>query len=180
MFTSVMLWWGITDTSSLQPQIHKEPNRGSRGGRGQTSTEGIEGHILTLSQFTVLGGCLCSLCLSGNFFFSLSSSLVASHSTCGKMKICWCLHKHNDLRPCLFLNQQKKRQKRQRMDRGRDVWRIVKRTQGILLCHWWHIPWWQTFFRAIQILLHGWWMRNKWNIITVLSMFQPQTKSSIL
>lgn len=136
MFTSVMLWCGITGTFPLLPEIYKEPDRDSRaeeGGSG-TSIQGhrIEGSIHTLSQFTVLGGWLCSLslCLSGYFFLSLSFSPPASHSARGEAEISWCLHKHNDPQVLCVLEPAKKDKicEKRLMERTeRVVWRIVKK-----------------------------------------------------
>lgn len=91
---------------SSTAEIHEEPDRdsGAEEGGSRRSTQGhrIEGNIHTLSQFTVLGGWLCSLCLE------ISSPLCLPLSARGKAEISWCLHKHNDPRSCVFLNQKRK------------------------------------------------------------------------
>lgn len=113
MFASVMLWWGITGTSSVQPKPTKSPIETADGGGGErTTTQGHhrERSIHTLSQFTVLGGWLCFLCLSGSFCLSLSFSPLASHCARGKAEkksadVCT-----NTMTPrsVVFLNQQGK------------------------------------------------------------------------
>lgn len=107
-------------------------------GEGVTSTEGHqrEGGIQSLSQFTVSGGTP-SLSLAISFSLLLFS-FVDSHCAPSKAKIekikiknqLVSAPKKNGPRLCLFLNQLKKRQKKndtngvmEGMERGGGVWR---------------------------------------------------------